>query len=197
LAYCAPSGKLRKQQLRTAEQAEIIQNGLATVGIISLVDECTGYQADRDREALAKILEAFIGKELAQWARTFGDDYYKEMFRLRGWTADHLAAQKPPLIGKLTDNIVYSRLAPAVLEELRRKNPRMPSGHRRTKHHQWLTPSLGHPKLREHLARVVALMQISSTWDEFMGRLDSVAPRFSGYLFSYEDTMPRLLVPVA
>ena len=29
-----------------------------------------------------------------------------------------------------------------------------------------------------------------------MIRLDYVAPKHTGYLFSYGDTMPRLLVPV-
>ena len=34
------------------------------VGIIALVDEATGYQRDRAKDALASILEAFIAKEL-------------------------------------------------------------------------------------------------------------------------------------
>lgn len=187
------AGALRKQQLPTAEKAEIITNGLATVGIIALIDEVTGYQTDRARDALALILEAFIGKDLARWALTFESDYYKEIFRLRKWKTDYLDAHKPPLLGKLTNNIVYSRLAPAVLDELRRKNPRQPSGHRKTKHHQWLTPAFGNPKLREHLAKVVTLMKISETWDEFMTRLDYVAPKMTGYLFSFADTLPKML----
>lgn len=187
------AGALRKQQLPTAEKAEIITNALATVGIIALIDEATGYQEDRARDALAMILEAFIGKELARWSRTFEVDYYKEMFRLRGWTNDYVATSKPPLIGKLTNNIVYARLAPQVLEELRKKNPRTATGHRRHKHHQWLSQGFGHPKLREHLAKVIALMQISSTWEEFMVRLDYVAPKHTGYLFSFDETIPRPL----
>jgi hypothetical protein len=186
-------GALLDRQIPTAKAAAAIVGALAHVGIAALVDEATGYQADRSRDALAAILEAFIGKELAAWAKTFDDDYYKEIYRLRGWANDYLAAQKPPLVGKLTENIVYSRLAPAVLEELKRKNPKMASGHRRTKHHQWLTSQMGHPKLREHLAKVVALMQVSTSWDEFMTRLDYVAPRHTGYLFNYAETLPRLL----
>ena len=38
--------------------------GLATVGIIALVDETTGCQRIRTERALAAILEKFIAKEL-------------------------------------------------------------------------------------------------------------------------------------
>jgi hypothetical protein len=54
----------RKQQEHIAKQAEILVRGFAGVGIIALVDEATGYQQDRARDALSRILEAFIAKEL-------------------------------------------------------------------------------------------------------------------------------------
>ncbi len=38
--------------------------------------EPTGYQADRTKDALAKILEASIAKELQPWVPTFPTDYY-------------------------------------------------------------------------------------------------------------------------
>ena len=40
------------------------------------------------RDSLAKILEAFIAKELQPWVRTFPAEYYQEMFRLRGLPYD-------------------------------------------------------------------------------------------------------------
>ena len=39
------------------------------LGVIALVDEATGYQYDRARDALAVILEQFIAKELQPWSR--------------------------------------------------------------------------------------------------------------------------------
>jgi hypothetical protein len=47
---------------------------LAHTGIIALVDEVTGYQCDRAKDALAKILEAFIERELQPWVQTFPAD---------------------------------------------------------------------------------------------------------------------------
>src|SRR5205085_9661100 len=48
---------LLKQQEHIAIQCDILIRGFARVGIIALIDEVTGYQADRDREGLNKLLE--------------------------------------------------------------------------------------------------------------------------------------------
>ena len=61
------------------KQVKIYCDG-SRVGIIALVDEATGYQDVRARDALAKILEEYIAKELRKWVRTFPPDFYKEMF---------------------------------------------------------------------------------------------------------------------
>ena len=58
------AGALQKQQLDKAQKAEILMRGLARVGVIALVDEATGYQKDRAKDALAQILEKFVAKEL-------------------------------------------------------------------------------------------------------------------------------------
>lgn len=58
------AGVLRHNQLHLATAADIVMRGLAHVGIAALVDEATGFQDDRDRRALAVILEQFITKEL-------------------------------------------------------------------------------------------------------------------------------------
>jgi hypothetical protein len=55
---------LTEQDQRYAVQADILMRAFARVGIVALIDEATGYQKDRDKQALAKILEAFVAKEL-------------------------------------------------------------------------------------------------------------------------------------
>lgn len=52
------------QLLAEKRRSEILVRGFARVSIIALVDEATGYQRDRAKNALAAILEAFIAKEL-------------------------------------------------------------------------------------------------------------------------------------
>jgi hypothetical protein len=170
-------GALPKNQEHVAKQAEILVRGLARVGIIALVDEATGYQDVRTRDALARILETFIDKELQAWVRTFPPDFYSEMFRLRELPYSPTSVKRPQYFGHLTNNIVYDRLAPGVLDELKKVTPRTEGGTLRHKYFQRLTNNIGYPKLREHLGSVVTLMKLSSNWNDFMMKLDQIHPR--------------------
>lgn len=177
------AGKLPHNQEHVARQADILVRGLARVGIIALVDEATGYQDVRARNALAKILEAFVAKELQAWIQTFPEDFYRELFRLRGLDYPQTTVLRPQYFGHLTNDIVYKRLAPGVLEELKRVTPRAETGRRKHKFFQRLTTNIGYPKLREHLGSVVTLMKLSDDWDDFLHKLDRIHPRIG-------DTMP-------
>jgi hypothetical protein len=170
-------GVLSKTQEHIAQACEVLVRGLATVGIIALVDEATGYQDYRARQALEQILDKFIRNELGKWAKTFPDEFYREMFRLRGWAYDPRSVKRPGVIGRYTEDLVYKRLAPGVLEELKLKNPPI-KGHRKHRHFQWLTEDVGHPRLREHLAAVIALMKASSSWRSFYGLMQRALPQY-------------------
>jgi len=170
-------GALRGKQIETANRAYQLMRGFANVGITALVDEATGYQEVRDRLALQKILERWIAKELLPWTKRFPDEFYRQMFRLKGWQYRPLSVKRPKVIGHYTDDIVYMRLETGVLEELKRKNPRTDRGYRKNKHHQWLTEDVGHPKLRDHLSGVIALMRASPTWDIFKRLLNRSFPQ--------------------
>lgn len=179
LAARLRGGVLAPNQVRLADQCELLVRGFARVGIIALVDEATGYQRDRTRDALARILEAFIAKELQPWVRTFPAEYYQEMFRLRGLEYKADSVKRPPYFGHLTNDIVYDRLAPSVLEELKLRIPRNDGGKPTATFHQLLTRNMGYPKLREHLGAVVATMRLSSDWRDFHDKLDRNYPRYS------------------
>lgn len=170
------AGKLQRQQLHIAEQAEILVRGFARVGIVALIDEATGYQRDRAKDDLAKILEAFVAKELQPYVRTFPADYYEELFRLRGLQYPPENPKfRPQYFGLLTNDIVYERLAPGLLDELKRQASK---DERRAKLHQRLTQEVGHPKLREHLASVVTAMKLSGDYPDFIQKLNRLHPRF-------------------
>lgn len=79
---------------------------------------------------------------------------------------------RPGIVAYYTNDVVYSRLAPGVLEELRTRNPLKETGGRASKHHQWLTEEIGHPGLSNHLHAVITLMKISDSWTpNSIGRL--------------------------
>ena len=171
---------------RMIAAADILMRALANVGIIGLVDEATGYQRYRAQDALAKILEEFIAKELRPYVRTFPVSFYENLFRLRGMEFPRDTVQRPRYFGHLTNDIIYARLAPGVLEELRNITPRREDGRLKHPFTRRLTEDIGHPKLREHLASIVTIMRLSGDYDDFMLKLDRIHPR-------YDKTIPLAL----
>jgi hypothetical protein len=161
---------------RVAARCEILVRGFARVGIIALVDEATGYQDVRPRDDLHRLLALYISNELLPWAKRFPDEFYKQLFRLRGWQYNPMSVKRPRLVGRLTELIVYKKLPPGVLEKLKEKNPKNESGRRRHKHHEFLTDDIGNPHLEKHLAVVTALMRASPHWDSFKRLLARAVP---------------------
>jgi hypothetical protein len=141
--------------------------GLARVGIVALVDEVTGYQQVRKRDALYKILEAYISPELMPWAQRFPHSFYEEMFRLHGWDYDPTSVKRPGVVGKFTNTYIYEQLPEGVLEELKRVNPKDEFGRRKTRHHQHLSDNIGNPHLERQLAATTALMRAADDWPQF------------------------------
>ncbi|MCP3960752.1 MAG: hypothetical protein GY719_23150 [bacterium] len=176
------AGVLGPRQELIAAKADILVRALSELGIIALVDEATGYQAVRARDALAKILEEFVAKELKEWVKTFPPEFYQEMFRLRDLPYAGDSIKRPQYIGHLTNDVVYKRLAPGVLKELKRLTPRDGTGRHKHQLHRRLTEDIGHPRLREHLKAVLALMKISDDWDEFIHYMDKALPRWTDTL---------------
>lgn len=170
------AGVLQKQQMHIAAQAKVLLGGCAQIGIIGLIDESTGYQYHRERDALATILENFIAKEAAAWAKTFPDDFYRELFRLHGIETINLN-EKPWRFGKITNDVIYRRLAPGLLAELERKNPKSDDGKRMVRHHQWLSRDASRA-LDQYLGRVIGLMMGAKTWGQFMKILDKNFPKY-------------------
>ena len=171
------ANELYKAQIPMSVQADIIMRGLAEVGIVALIDEATGFQRERANDALSKILEAFIAKELQPWVKTFPDEFYEQLFRLRGLNYPAENVQRPQYFGHLTNDIVYKRLAPAVLEELKNSTPKDSKGRNKSHLHRRLTPDLGHPKLREHMASVITAMKLSEDYEDFKKKIDKLHPK--------------------
>lgn len=173
---------LTAKQEPNAVAAEMLMRSLSKVGIIALVDEATGYQnaVDRAKDELQQLLSKFLLQEYSKWVKTFPDEFFEMIFKMKGWNWFGITKTKrPQVIGHYINDLIYERLAPQVLDELRVKNPVTETGARKTKHHQWLTPDLGHPKLKEHLSGVLALGRASSyNWATFMRMMNKSYPKF-------------------
>jgi len=164
---------------KMANQCEILVRGFARVGIIALVDEATGYQDVRSRDELRLILERYIAKELARWVKTFPNEFYECMYRLRGWSYDPASVKRPGCVAYYTVDLTYDRLAPDLFRELKQRTDRDAKGRLKHRLHRWLTTDYGHPRLRQHLEGVIVLMKISRSWEEFYYRLNQVYPKLN------------------
>ena len=182
--YCKVILQARKSGLfegqaikRYAMAAESFITAVAKVGIVALIDEATGHQDHRERDELQRHLERYLKKEFAAWAKRFPDEFYMEIFRLRGWQWKGMKINRPQVVGTYTNDVVYSRMAPNLLEELQQINPSNETGLRHHRHHQHLTFDVGHPHLQQHLYAVLAMMRASNSWDALIRMLDRSFPR--------------------
>lgn len=162
-------------QLKVAQKAESLMRGLAQVGIVALVDEATGYQEVRARDALQAYLERFLRKELAIWVKVFPDEFFRELYRLKKWPWNG-SSRRPGIVGHYINDLVYSRLGPGVLEQLQEKNPSI-NGRRRSRHTQWLTEDLGHPALSQHMFALIRFMKAEDDWGQFKPRFYRAFPQ--------------------
>ena len=159
---------LTPRQNIIADQCEILMRGFARVGIIALVDEATGYQYDRERFELQKILEAFVLKEAAKWQIMFGLDFYKEIYRLWGvpFTPENIR-RKPKFIAVLTNKYIYSQFPEGVYDKIKETNPKSKKGNYKYKHHQYLTTEIGREHQKKIIHEVTGFAAVSDTKDEF------------------------------
>ena len=167
------AGVLLQTQERLAITAEALLLALADVGITALIDEATGYQHTRERDELQKLLKAYVSEALLPWQKRFPDIFYQHLFRLNRW--DYTLAgikKRPSVVGKWTNQLIYEQLPDGVLEELKRVTPRSEQGKATERYHQHLTNDIGNVHLTNQIQRVVAIMEVSDSWDDFISKFN-------------------------
>ena len=189
------AGVLGPAQDKIAEKAEALLNALADVAIFALIDEATGYQKRRAHNELQKILKAYIAPELLPWQSRFPISYYEQIYRVMGWRYDASTTRRTAYIGKLTNKLIYERLPPGVLPQLRRKNPvNSVTKRRKHKHFQFLTEDIGNVHLEKQITAVTTLLRATpdGNWRLFEALFNQAFPPAQGNLFAGLD-VERLL----
>ncbi len=184
------AGALRKSQLHIAAAAELLMRAFSRVGLVALIDEATGYQAERQRNELHRILEAYIAKELLPWTKRFPDDFFREVYRIHGWKYDPAHTQRPGYVGKFINRFVYEALPDGVLEELRERNPTTSSGRRRYRHFQFLSEETGNPHLDRQIVAVTTAMRLASDKAQFKVNFKRLHPKKGEQLDLMDDMTP-------
>ncbi|MDV7145113.1 P63C domain-containing protein, partial [Tropicimonas sp. TH_r6] len=156
-------------------QAQAIVNALASVGIIALIDEATGYQTERDPNALRLLVDAYIEKEKREWEKEFPDDFYLTLNKVYGSdpyvrrVRGGVVINKPQHFGNFTNKYVYGPLENGeVLRELQQLNPQVDvKGSCGQKFHQFLSKGYGLEKLREQRQEVLTILKLADDIDDF------------------------------
>ncbi len=185
-------GILKPNQIHIGEQSRILVKAFLKTSIIALVDEATGYQYERESDALQIILEAYIGKELLKWQKMFPDTFYFEIFRLNKWNYTVKGINnKPGVIGRWTNELIYNQLPKGVLEELKTKTPKSTAGNYTARFFQSLTPDIGHPALTAQIYKVIGIMSSCHSWSEFKTRFNIMVDRANGQIELNFDEIER------
>jgi len=186
-------GKLTDSQKKVALNAQKLQSALAGVGITALIDEATGFQKLKDE--YSAIVERYVAKELQPWIKTFGEDYYQQIYRLKGWDWNRFAVDKknhPWAVANYTNRIIYEKLPKGILDELNRLNPIDEKGNRKHKQFQHLTPTEGYVHLLKHMGYVLAILERhqDGSWESALHEIDVKFPsKRDSIQLSMEDLM--------
>lgn len=118
---------------------------------------------DEERENTERI----IATALKDYSKRVPQIYYREIFRLNGWNLpEGNISEKPSIVGRFTNQIIYSRFNKEVLPQLQRLNPYIVLGMRNFKHFQWLTEE-GQRLFDNYIQDAISVMQESSDWYDF------------------------------
>lgn len=118
---------------------------------------------DEERKALQKV----IANALKEYAPRVPQEYYRQIFRLNNWIIPEGKIQeKPSIVGRFTNEIIYDRYNKSILPELKRLNPYIKLGMRNFKHFQWLTEE-GQSLYDGYIQDAICVMKESSDWYDF------------------------------
>lgn len=161
LTVASGKGLLKSDlQVRMGHQATLLLGAFAEVGLTALIDEATGYEKIKDKDALQKILNKYLADHQRKWSKTFPDEFWEKLLRVKGYES-YIGLGTPQFVGHWINDIIYDRLAPGIKGRLKELNPRISKHGRRHKHHQFLTEDHGVPELKTHLIKVMTLMEAS------------------------------------
>ncbi len=171
-----------ERQLVIAIRAGAFVAACSKLGLISLIDEATGYQYARAADALQFKLKLYLADEMRKWEKTFPDELWAEFGRLTHWKGT--ANRRPKYWGRLVTDLVYTYLDPDVAEWLKRNVPK-PQGHQTF--HQWLNSQYGLRKLTEHLWMLIGMAAACQSMPELKDRM---AERFGHKPYQYTLYLP-------
>lgn len=179
--------KLTATQKFLAERAQAMLIALANTTLDSILYQESGFWKAVEGQRIAEILDNYLQEHARKWAKTFPDDFWVKLIRVKGYPS-YLALKRPAFVGHWVNDIIWDRLVPGARKKLNELNPRLPAGYRKNKHHQHATEDYGLPELKAHLIKVMAYMDAAANDTQFMRMLNRGMPKFGDtYEMPLED----------
>jgi hypothetical protein len=155
-----------ERQEEIAIRCSVLLASCAKLGLIALIDEATGYQFERQGNALQLKMKAFIADEMRGWEKTFPDELWEQFGRLTRWKGSlHL---RPKWWGKLVMELVYNALDSEVAAYLKGNKP--PPVHERN-YHQWLSQHYGLKQLITHIYEIIGMAKTCNNMKELQEKV--------------------------
>ena len=164
----SPHPRLTERQQQMAMQASLFLSACANLGLEALIDEATGYQYEREADALQVKLAAFLEGEMRAWEKTFPDELWQEFGRLTGWAGP--LSKRPKYWGKLVMELIYEKLDADVAKWLKENAPAPRHGQN---YHQWLSGQFGLRKLIEHIWMVIGMARTCQSMRELRDQVNA------------------------
>ncbi|MGI9491266.1 MAG: P63C domain-containing protein [Geminicoccaceae bacterium] len=178
----SPHPRLTPRQQQMAIQASLFLSACAKVGLEALIDEATGYQYEREADALQVKLAAFLEGEMRKWEKTFPDELWQEFGRLTGWKGQ--LSKRPKYWGKLVMELIYEKLDADVAKWLKDHAPTPKHGQN---YHQWLSGQYGLKKLVEHIWMIIGMARTCESMRELRDKVNA--------MYGQEPVQLRLYLP--
>ena len=169
--------KLTETQKFLGERAQAMLISLANTTLDSILYQESGFWNAIEGQRVADILEKYLQDHARKWAKTFPDDFWVKLIKVKGYPS-YVALKRPAFVGHWVNDIVYDRLVPGARKKLNDLNPRLPAGYRKNKNHQFTTEDYGLPELKAHLIKVMAYMDAAANDTQFMRMLNRGTPKF-------------------
>lgn len=161
ILYANEQKPFKPNQKHLVDTANLLIRGFARIGIIALIDEATGYQDQRAKDDLTRLLTLYVQEAFRPYVGKFTNEFFKELYRVYGWEYKAGNTQSPRYVGKFINKYIYQALPPNVLPKLQELNPINAKGQRPRKHFQHLTGMVGDPHVDKQLAVVTTLLRLT------------------------------------
>jgi prophage antirepressor-like protein len=127
--------------------------------VLPSIRKTGSYHAQRN-----SLLDQLVLRTPATWEERFNPAWIAEAERVTGWKWSWR------VMGKFINQSIYDSFPKEIRDELDRLNPSDATGHRPSKHHQYLQ-NQAITFLDERIQKTLTLMEVADNSDEFFGLL--------------------------